>query len=799
MKSQFDRAGWRLAELLGRHPWRVLTILAVSCAASLAVASRLEFDFTPQAIYRGNDDLVEYAEAFKQAFGYDEAIVLVLLEATGEADVFDPQALQWQAEIAGDLSALPRVDQVESLATIEAPQTTLRGLVLRPVISELPVTNRAADRARGLLATQPLVRTGMLGPDDRLAAIPVFLKSDSRSLAGMQEAVRSVREALASRPPPESFRVRLSGLPVLRVEIVENLRSDLLWLMPLSGAVYFVVLAVMFRRAAGVLPPLVAVGIGICWTLATFVATGESLNVVSNVLPVLLVIIGVSSSIQLVSCYAEESLEYPNDRRKAAAAAVAKMAPACLLAGATTAVGFASLWTARSVLLQRFGWQAAIGIGFQSISALVALAALFPLFAPPQIVDRRSGKAGWIERVVGRAGAAVARRPRTTVAVAAALAVAALAVGSRVPINSYAVLETFPEDHPSVETLRLIDEQLAGIMPLEISLEARHAGDFLEPDVFHRVVEIEKAARELPGVLAVQSYADVFRQVLGHWPGRRITESDAELVPAGATGRLRLERTAKFMLRAPESFHYHDYLSDDGTRARVRVRLREIGSRETLALIDRLEARLRAVFPPEGPIEARLTGEAYVNARALHTLIRDLYYSLLTASLVIFGLIAIEFRSLRVGLIAALPNLTPLALTLGYMGLRGYDLNVGNVILFTISLGLADDSTIHFLYRFREELAGGVDVTGALRRAIRSTGRAIVATSLVLLAGMAVLLVSNFVPTRRFAELTGVTILGNLLGVLLLLPACLVLFWKSAPANRNVSIPPLVSQEGIRG
>src|SRR6185295_833522 len=103
-------------------------------------------------------------------------------------------------------------------------------------------------------------------------------------------------------------------------------------------------------------------------------------------------------------------------------------------------------------------------------------------------------------------------------------------------------------------------------------------------------------------------------------------------------------------------------------------------------------------------------------ARALNTLIRDLYYSLLTASLVIFGLIAIEFRSVRAGLIAALPNLTPLSITLGYMGLRGYDLNVGNVIVFTICLGLADDNTIHFLYRFREELETEGNLVQAIRR-----------------------------------------------------------------------------------
>jgi predicted RND superfamily exporter protein len=177
-----------------------------------------------------------------------------------------------------------------------------------------------------------------------------------------------------------------------------------------------------------------------------------------------------------------------------------------------------------------------------------------------------------------------------------------------------------------------------------------------------------------------------------------------------------------------------------------------------------------------------------VNAQALTILVRDLFNALLSASLVIFALIAFEFRSFRVGVIAALPNLTPLAITLGYMGLMKYDMNVANVIAFTICLGLADDNTIYFLYRFRQEMERTGDKVQAVRQAFLGTGRAIVLTSMLLLFGMAVLFRSDFVPTRRFAELTTVTIIGNLLGVLLLLPACLVLFWRQTPQQAAAAL-----------
>jgi predicted RND superfamily exporter protein len=783
------QAVWRrFAEFLVGHPWLVLGLLGASVAAALALARGLTFDFTPQAIYRGDDELVGYSEEFKRTFGFDEAVILVVLETVGPADVLTAPALQWQRSIAGEFQKIPRVSAVESLATLQVPRLTLAGLELHAMIEADPVDDAGAQRARELLEEQPLIRSGMLSPDLRVAAIPVFLEPEARDIDAMQATVTAVKEAIARRPAPDGYRVRLSGLPALRVEVVEELRRDQFTLMPLAGVLYLAVLGLMFRRMAAAVLPLAAVGIGITWTIATFAVTHESVNLVTNVLPVLLLIIGVSSSVQIVSCYAEEAAAVPGDPAGAASRAIVKMTPACLLAALTTAIGFASLATARSVLLCSFGWQAAIGVGYQYICTLIALGAALRFFVPPRFVDQTDTRPGVTTQAVTSAGLAVARHPWLAIGWTGVIIGAAANAAMHVTINSYSVLETFSEDHSSVQTLRLVERELAGIMPLEISLTAREPGAFLEPDVFHRVLEVESAARDMPGVLAAQSYADLFRSILVHWPGRRMSESDSELVPEGTAGRTRLARMARFIEPFRDAFHYGQFVSVDGTRARIRLRLAEIGSRRTLELIRQLDERLAAAFPPDGPVEARLTGEGYVNARALTTLIRDLFLSLLTASLVIFSLIALEFRSLRVGLIAALPNLTPLLVTLGYMGLRGYDMNVANVIVFTICLGLADDNTIHFLYRFREELHAGHDVPHAIQQAFHGTGRAIVATSLLLLAGMSVLLFSSFVPTRRFAELTCVTIIGNLLGVLLLLPACLVLAWKERAPVQTHSI-----------
>ncbi len=776
--DRIESISLRFADLLLRHPLVVIGLLIVTTAGSLVLMRSLRFDFTPQAIYRGDDELVSYSEQFKQTFGYDEAVILVVLQSTGPNDVLKAPALQWQADIAGDVKNIPGVTRVDSLATLEIPRRSLMSSRLEPVINELPVTDEVSDHARELMDNTELVHNGLLSVDETMAAIAFYLAADKRDLDSMDAAVKAVHQSLIQHPVPAGYRVFVSGLPTLRIELVSGWVRDLLVQIPIAAGLYLAMLWLVFRRISGSVLPVIAVGVGLTWTLAAFALIGEPLNFVSNALPALLVIIGVSGCTQLVTCYAAESLTTAN-AREAARNAIARMAPACLLAALTTVVGFISLMTARSSMLNQFGWQAAVGITIQYVSTLVTLGALFQFFRPPVPVIVDSSRPGIVTRVVTLIGSAAAQRPWYSIAGAILLATVAIWSGGRVTTNTYSVLEVLSEEHPSVKSMRLVEQKLIGIMPLEISLQAAKPDTFIDPVVFHGVLKIEEYSRQLPGVLSVQSYADLFREILVHWPGRRRSETDLELIPLDEKGSARLERTMEFATQYDEAMHFNSYMTPDGTRARIQLRLGEIGSQQTLIVIKALQKKLDEVFPSSGSIQARMTGEGYVNARALTVLINDLYYSLLTACLVIFGLIGLEFRSLRMGLIAALPNLTPLTVTLGYMGLRGYDMNVTNVIVFTICLGLADDNTIYFLYRFRQELAAGVSTSEAIHRAFLGTGRAIVLTSCLLFTGLAVLFLSDFVPTRRFAELTTVTLLANLFGVLLLLPACLVMVLPS--------------------
>jgi len=769
----------RTAPLVVRYRWMVLCLVGAATCLSLVWIPNIRYDFSPQALFEGGDDLVAFSDTFNAEFEHEDAVFLLVIEATGERDILHREALQWQMQLTDAIRKEQQIKRVDSVVSLEAPRYGLsalwNGQTLRaaPLIRNDPPTEDDENRLRHTLATTDLAKGLLTSEDLKVGSIAVFLKPHARDIRSLSAANQKLQQIIADSPPPPGYHVAVSGLPAIRVDIVENLKRDQQTLIPIVAVVFAVLLLGVFRRPAFAVLPLAAVGIGLGWTMGAFGLTGQAFNIVSNALPVLLLVIGVSNGVHVVSRYREEVAAAGGDRRLAAERTIEHTAAACMLATGTTAIGFLSLSVSNSDVLNAFGVQAAGGMALLYISAMLVLGAVLSMCQPP--AARKIGPPSPVQALVSAAGYSTAKHPYIALLACMALVVGSLIAARNVQINTY-LIETYDEDQPMLQTMRLVEDKLVGLIPLQISLTADHPQTFFQPDVYRKLIQVEEHARAQPSVTFVRSYVDLNEAVY------EVTRGDSDLPPDTLAGEVelikRIEWSRRLTPQVAETLNYSAFISQDGRRARILLRLKDVGTRETLMLIQGLEADLADAFGPGGNVDYRLTGDAYLSAMSLDRLIRNILASLLGATVIIFLVIGVLFRSVRVGLLAVLPNLTPLIATVGYMGLRGYDLNVSNVIVFSISLGIAVDDTIHFLARFREEISKTDDRNEAIRRTLQGAGRAIVLTSLLIVVGLSVLMFSEFVPTRRFAELISVTMLAALFGDLLLLPACLSMFWK---------------------
>jgi len=789
----------RLADTIVQQRWIVIVLLVVLTLLGLKLSDNLEFDFKVEALFYGEQEELAFNKQFNDTFTHEDNLVMVVLEATGDEDVLSAAAINWQTELTKQLENIPNIERVVGLSTVRVPRVRALGrsrVMMVPVVRpNTEFDKEELERIRAKVAGTPLLNGMLVSGDRQCAAVVAYFATGVNEVSEVKEVVTAVEEELSKLALPAGYRLHMTGLPWIRLDISERLKADQARIVPICAGLFLIILLLMYRRPAGLLIPWAAIGIGVLWTLATLAVLNKPLNIVTNVLPVLLMIVGVSNCVHVVSYFSEQSLLTPGDREGIARRTLRHMGSACLLTCMTTAIGFLSLLVADAEVLSDFGWQAAIGMGFIYIATMLVAGALMPLLRAPDFVPSRARKAGedvtrensLLARIAAAMGGFATRRPYFVLAGAAWVMVGVISLAQNVVIDSK-LIETYDQDNPVVETMHLVENKLGGFMPLELSLTTDSEGKFQDADTFFRVAEATAYLRSLSEVTLVRSYVDLYREMDRALPGKPRFHENApteEPVEGSETAtRLQDAHTRLEDNKNAKANRYRDYLAEDGLHARISVHVRDIGIRRSREVYEEIKHKLAEIFPPESGIQVRLTGDSYYSSMAMRDLIGDLFYSLMGAAAVIFVVIAVLFHSLRMAIASVLPNTTPLIVTLGYMGLMaslgfsGYTMSTGNVIVFAISLGIAVDDTIHFLARFRDETKEGGSVDEIVRRTCLGTGRAIMLTSLLIVIGLSVVHLSQFVPTRRFAELTTVTMCAALLGDLLLLPAGLKICWK---------------------
>jgi len=196
----------------------------------------------------------------------------------------------------------------------------------------------------------------------------------------------------------------------------------------------------------------------------------------------------------------------------------------------------------------------------------------------------------------------------------------------------------------------------------------------------------------------------------------------------------------------------------DQNKATITFRVQDLGSAAYLKVFERMESFLDETRKKNPDFQFSLSGDAVSRWKNLFQIVTDLSTSLGTASIVIFVVLGIAYRSIRIGLISIIPNLLPLAAAASWMAVTGQPLEVVSVCAFTICLGIAVDDTIHFLSRYREEQSVHSDRRKAIEEAFQGVGTGMIMTTLVLVAGFSSVLISETRDHRIFASLGIITL-----------------------------------------
>ncbi|MBX3411712.1 MAG: MMPL family transporter [Pirellulales bacterium] len=747
----------RVVELFGRHRGVVALCIVLYTAAAAWGNARLGFDDVPRSVFRtADDDFVELEKVFAD-FGSDDNDCVVVIEPAGEGDpsgdLFTPERIAALRAAIASLQTLEGVDEVRSLADVVVVDP-VRGGARSLLPHEGEPSREAFAAARAAAVAHPMIVGQVLSPDARTALAIVRLEGNSLSIGDIEPHIARLRGVLDQVNAQGVLRLRLTGVPPIRVEIFRTVQRESSRFIVIGAILGFGMATLLFRRFWAVMIVASAPILGSFWTLGTLGLIGEKLNVINTVLPTLVLVVGFADSVHLMHDI-RRSVASGKTPLEAAKLTIRHLGPPCLLTSVTACVGFASLAVADLDVVRRFGLTCAMG----ALLSFCAVILVVPLLSSTALGYRLQPKrlpqaSDWLPRAFDRLVDFLMRYPRsvTLAGLAATIFFSVIALQLR-PDNR--LTETIPPENESYQALIDCDRAFGGMLMAYALVEWPDDKELRSPEVIDLIFEVQETCRHTEGAQYPLSIVNLLQALPGQ-PGNL-----AARVPL-----LALAPTDVVQRFARPDLH----------KALVTVHLRDRGIAAHRPIFERLAAQFADIEARHPGMQVHLTGSVVVAGRNINTMIVDLVTSQTLADGVIFVAMMIGFRSLRYGLVAILPNFFPMAFTAAVLVMTGRPLQVTCVIVFSICIGIAVDDTIHFLARFRRELEVDGNVHEAIRRTFHAVGEAVVTTTLVLLVGFASVLTSEMPTSRLFAWLSCTAIGSALLGDLFILPAMLAWF-----------------------
>jgi predicted RND superfamily exporter protein len=730
--------------LVAAAPRVVLAVTGLITALAVATLPGLHFDSSfDRFLIPDSPDLAAYRQ-FVDRFGNDRALVVGL-------DVDDPLAPATVADLhtlAGALEKISGVVRVYSLVSGPSVQGEGDEVRLAPVVSGPPPEGAAGRALLDRLDRDPVYGGRLVSRDRKMVALLVTLEP----LAGEREAYRRITAETRRLLAPWGDRAHVSGEPAIESEMSDFMRRDLQVFVPITLVLTAAILFHLFRSVIGVVLPMAMIGTSTLWAIACFIVAGRSMNNVSSMIPPLIMVIAASDSVHLFSHY--RGCAAHRGRRAAITDTLARIGPGCFMTSATTAVGFASLTVSSIPALNDFGRFTAIGVVFSfflTITALPAVLHVAPVPPPPPTERLTTGAtlSRWLIKA-----------PRPVILASLGIFVAACAVIPRIRVETDDL--TYFKQGSAIRTdTTILQHHFGGVRPLEIVLTGKPDA-FTDPELLVRLARFTEWARGLPGIDGTTSCADLLDALFQRLDGRPLGDHSRQAIAEGYLF---------FELSETGGEELGRYLSDD--RAVARIALQEGESRTThiRRQIDTLSARLAHDFPE---LHAEITGYARFYMEISDLIVRSQVRSLALALVAITAMMAVFFRSWRVGLLSMVPNILPIACAFGVMGASGIALNSATTMVASVALGLAVDDTIHFLSHMQQERRRHPRVADALAPVLHAVEAPMVYTSVILGIGFGTLIFSRFVPSIYFGILALVTVTTALLGDLLLMPALLL-------------------------
>lgn len=797
IRNRIEGGFERLAHLICDHPYRTLFIILVIVASLASQLPKIKVDTTMEGFLHEDDpSLVEY-EAFKDQFGRDQMIIIAL----SPPKVFDLDFLNNLNKLHNDLKEnVPHLEDISSLINARNTYGEDDELIVDDLLENWPKTPEELAAIKKRALNNPMYKNLLISEDCKFTAIVIetatYSPKETDVLEGFDdfsageslddtvdpdatsqefltdeensEAIEAVAAIIKNHNIPNT-QVYVSGSPALSHYMKKWMLTDMNNFMMIAVSTIILFLFIIFRRISGVLLPLLVVLLSLVSTIGLMAATGTPLKMQTQILPSFLLAVGVGASVHILAIF-YRYLDTHHDKEGAIVHAMGHSGFAVLMTSVTTASGLLSFSTAEVAPIGDLGKFAAAGIMMGLLFTIILLPAFLAIFPIKPFGDDKKGNKP-IESKTDALLTAISnisiRHPYLILTISTMVIIVAI-FGTLKNRFYHNPLEWLPETSAIRIAGEKIDEELRGSATLEVVVDTGKENGLYDPDILNR---LDESAKDMEAIESGELYigkawsiTTILKEI-----NRALHNNNDDFYTIPSDKQLIAQEFLLFENSGSDDLE--DMTDSQFSKARLTMKVPFIDFVLFADVLDEIHAYFKKKFP-----DARLTLTGIVaifvkvETNAMKTLARSYVYALIIITVLMIVLIG----RIKIGLLSMIPNITPILITTGGMGLFGIHMGLFNMLVGSIAIGLAVDDTIHFMHNFRRYFEESGDAEKAVTQTLLTTGRAMVITTCVLSLGFFSFMLANMNNLICFGMLTGVTIILALLSDFFLAPALMI-------------------------
>jgi len=735
-----------------RYRAAVIAALLLITGVAAVGLMRLTIDTGVDSLIPARDPARLVYQRVMGEFGTDNKTIIYIKDEA----LWLPEKLARIERLHHAVEKIDKVTRVESLYSLYTIDGNEGKVDSRPLLPEPPETTEQAQAAKARALANPLYLGNFFSNDGSATAIIVSVVDIYDDQDFDQKFFASL-EALLEPERGHFEHIAQVGPPRVNAELKSSLYQDFVLLGPMSALVLVLSILFFMRSTLSAVVPLVTSGLTIIWTFGLLGWVGIPINILSAMIPSLIIVIGSTEDTHIMSAFFRGLDEAPSEHRDHAVRYMAShIGLPLILTALTTSLGFASNMFSNIELIQHFAVTSTFAMLANGLVTILTVPVLLSVYGPDKSTASDDTRSDFPQRVVGVFRISQDRYPTTTLIITAVLCIFFIYHASKLYVTNDP-LSYFPSDRPLIQDTKRIHEDLSGVKIFFVTLESKTAKAFQDPDNIKKLAEIQ-------GFIAKQGAFDRSISLADHlaFVNREFRGDFAEL---------KLPETRELVAQYLLFFHRSDlenYVSHDYSRANIVVRHNISDSHTLNHYIDELEDVVKYIAGPD--IAIHLVGENLMINDAAESLMLAQVKALLLLLALIFLIMSMMFTSFKGGAISLVPAIIPISFMFGIMGFLDIPLNPGTAMVATIAIGIAVDGTIHLLARYNELCRRTSDYVEAVNTAVREEATPLIISSLALSLGFGILLFSNFTIVAQFGALAAATMLFSIFANLLITP-----------------------------